>query len=259
MTTSHHVSHLEGDIFLRRSGTPKKGTLWCIHGFGDSGLAFEPMFRTPLIESFELIVPDLPGFGLSAAVEGVHTISSFAKVVSDLICQVSPDQPYGMIGHSLGAPIAAEALKLLSSEAMGLFSIEGNLTAAGNFLTKRTLAHSYPNDFKRCMVCDLLPKAADTPSIARYLSNVMLADAETYWRVGLDTVERSETEGLENLYRDAPCRTHYHAGSGLEFADVEFLKNEKLCHSRYSDSDHWPMLVDSTNLANQLMAFFCRE
>jgi pimeloyl-ACP methyl ester carboxylesterase len=49
-------------VFVRVAGLRSGRTLLFIHGFADCGLAFTPLFDTPLAECFRLVAVDLPGF-----------------------------------------------------------------------------------------------------------------------------------------------------------------------------------------------------
>jgi len=53
------------DVLVRVAGPRSGRTLLFVHGFADCGVAFTPLFGTPLAERLRLIAVDLPGFGAS--------------------------------------------------------------------------------------------------------------------------------------------------------------------------------------------------
>ncbi len=60
-------------LFVRMAGPPAGRTLVLLHVFADSGLAFTPLFATPLADRFRLVAPDLAGFGASPPRHNVRT------------------------------------------------------------------------------------------------------------------------------------------------------------------------------------------
>ena len=74
---------------------------------GADGLPDWPQFLDTLAQTFEVIVPDLPGFGQSAAPEFVDDISDVAYLLMDLVEQLGLTS-VRIIGHSLGGWAALE-------------------------------------------------------------------------------------------------------------------------------------------------------
>src|SRR5512134_1834641 len=119
---------LADGMFIRMAGPSSGRTLLFVHAFADCGLAFAPLFDTPLTESFRLVVVDLPGFGASPRRDDVGTIAQHAKAIAKFARSLSPPGPIGLVGHSVGSMIAVDAASRLGDRFGGLFSIEGNLT-----------------------------------------------------------------------------------------------------------------------------------
>jgi len=65
-------------LFLRLAGARDGAPLVLLHAVADSGLAFAPLFDTPLADRHRLIVVDLAGFGASPRQEGVRTMTEHA-------------------------------------------------------------------------------------------------------------------------------------------------------------------------------------
>ncbi|NQZ78730.1 MAG: hypothetical protein HRT61_21840, partial [Ekhidna sp.] len=54
------------NVFVRHNEiTANRPSIWCLHGFADSGLAYLEIFDSPLAHGFNIYVVDLPGFGVS--------------------------------------------------------------------------------------------------------------------------------------------------------------------------------------------------
>jgi pimeloyl-ACP methyl ester carboxylesterase len=78
--------------------------LLAIHGFTDNGLCWARVVRA-LAGDYDVIIPDLRGHGLSERIEPGEPVDPAADVIG-LIDRLGLDRP-GLLGHSLGAAIAA--------------------------------------------------------------------------------------------------------------------------------------------------------
>src|SRR5580658_9018113 len=77
-----------------------------IHGLGSCGADWA--FQLPVLEPrFRVIMPDLPGCGLSARAAGGCTIGGFASSLWALLDQLEVSQP-NIVGFSLGGAVALE-------------------------------------------------------------------------------------------------------------------------------------------------------
>lgn len=50
-------------MVVRDLGAGGRGTVFWIHGLGESGLCFERVLARPELHGFRHLVPDLPGYG----------------------------------------------------------------------------------------------------------------------------------------------------------------------------------------------------
>lgn len=128
---------LADGMFIRMAGRRGSRSLLFIHAVADCGLAFTPLFATPLAETFRLVAVDLPGFGASPRQDDVLTISQHAEAIVMLTRCLASSGPIGLVGHSVGSMIAVEAASRLGEHFGGLFSIEGNLTAEDAYFSGR--------------------------------------------------------------------------------------------------------------------------
>ncbi len=79
-----------------------------LHGITESRRYWLPHIR-PLATRYRLLIPDLPGFGLSPKPHTDYTPEFFVKALLDFLDEETPaDAPVAMIGHSLGALLAFE-------------------------------------------------------------------------------------------------------------------------------------------------------
>jgi pimeloyl-ACP methyl ester carboxylesterase len=96
---------IEGRRFhylVRGAGAPTV----LIHGLGSSGADWA--FQVPALEpDFRLIVPDLPGCGLSAAPPHAYSVAHWASSVWQLLDELGIPQP-NLVGFSMGGAVALE-------------------------------------------------------------------------------------------------------------------------------------------------------
>lgn len=90
-----------------------------VHGFrGDHhGLA---LIAEALAERWDVVVPDLPGFGRSEEFRDMpHTAESYSRALGDLLT-VWGDRPIVLVGHSFGSVVAARTAAAGHSSLVGL-------------------------------------------------------------------------------------------------------------------------------------------
>ena len=102
--TSENVTLLGARFHLRRAG--KGPPLLFLHGAGGVHTWF-PFFQK-IAESFELIVPDHPGFGASDTPPWLKNIGDAAYFYLDLIEHLKLTKPH-VVGSAIGGWMAAEA------------------------------------------------------------------------------------------------------------------------------------------------------
>ena len=177
--------------FVRMAGPLGGGTLVLLHAFADSGLAFTPLFATPIADRFRLIAVDLAGFGASPPCDSVRTIADHAQAVVALVASLPALGRVGLVAHSVGSMIAAEAVPHLGARFAGLFSIEGNLTAEDAYFSGRAADFADPLVFKQTFLDDLWNMGREQLALRRYFAGAVLADPTAMWELGRDARRRS--------------------------------------------------------------------
>ncbi len=106
-TPAHHAEYLRaGDLRLRavRAGAGEP-TLLLLHGYGESLLAWQPMFDR-LARRTRVVAVDLPGFGLSDKPASGYSLARMTDRLADFLDRWTRG-PVIVVGHSLGGEIAA--------------------------------------------------------------------------------------------------------------------------------------------------------
>ena len=86
-----------------------RGVCVLLHGFQDAGSSFDGVAPSLVSEGMRVIAPDLRGFGDTARVGqgGYYHFADYVFDVADLVDQLSPEAPIYLVGHSMGATVAA--------------------------------------------------------------------------------------------------------------------------------------------------------
>lgn len=87
----------------------KKPTLVMVHGVTGSHEGFQ--YIAPLLKDFHLIVPDLPGFGVSPLPHNKLTLRELGSLMVDFVQALDlPDKPH-LLGHSMGSLVVTEMIR----------------------------------------------------------------------------------------------------------------------------------------------------
>lgn len=96
------------DLHYVRIGEPRAGTIVFLHGITESRRYFQKPVA-PLADRYELLIPDLPGFGLSPKPVARYEMALFLDAVHGFIdARAAGREPLYIVGHSLGTLIALE-------------------------------------------------------------------------------------------------------------------------------------------------------
>ena len=118
---NHDALPLGGEtISVHRAGSGRP--LLCVHGWAMGGLSFAPQLAL-VDHGFEIIAPDLPGFGDSAVSRAAPTIESMVGLIQELILAFDLVD-VTLIGWSMGASVAWHAAAVNPSRLRALVSID---------------------------------------------------------------------------------------------------------------------------------------
>lgn len=136
----------------------KKQTIILVHGFTGSHDGFQ--YLVPLLNDYHLIVPDLPGFGISPLPHNRQTLVELGASINALTTLLDTHDKPVLLGHSMGSLVVAEALKQDSSLYSSKVILASPVPKAIKWLDKRkagalasglyyTLSHHLPVGGKR--------------------------------------------------------------------------------------------------------------
>lgn len=214
------VRHL--GVSLRHNPiTPGRPTLLFLHGLGDSGRAFDEAFLAEGCGAFNLVVPDMPGHGLSADYPGgcvgfgdyvtlLWRLLDFLGISS--AAATARPSPLLVIGHSMGGPIGAQFCAAdARGIARGLINIEGNLTSEDLFISGKAVRADERGEFDPWFRIHFIEQtvgekwAPQSAANRRYYDALKLCRPDAFLHSSRELVQRS-----------APAAEHPHG----EMADT---------------------------------------
>lgn len=86
-----------------------KPTLILVHGFTGSHEGFQ--YLVPKLSDFHLIIPDLPGFGISPLPHESLTLLHLGKLFAEFVASFNHVKKPYVLGHSMGSLVVAEAIR----------------------------------------------------------------------------------------------------------------------------------------------------
>lgn len=247
---------LANGLFIRMAGPSTGRPLLFLHAFADCGLAFVPLFDTPLAAHFRLIAVDLAGFGASPPRKDVLTIAQHAETIVALARSLSPPGPIGLVAHSVASMIAVEAAPRLGVLFGGLFSIEGNLTAEDAYFSGRAADFADACSFKQRFLDDLWTMAQTSRVLRRYYAAATLADPTTLWQFGCDARRMSTGDAPGQAYRRIRPSLYYWSPANTAEATRRWIAKYDFDQHRFADASHWPMVDQPNETARAIGAFY---
>ena len=130
---TYRTADVDGfEIFYREAGERSKPTLLLLHGFPTSSHMFRELI--PLLSnSFHLVAPDLPGFGLSALPsrqDFAYSFDNLAKVIGRFTEVIGLDR-YAVYIFDYGAPIGLRLALAHPERVTAIISQNGNAYEEG--------------------------------------------------------------------------------------------------------------------------------
>ncbi|MEM8890161.1 MAG: alpha/beta fold hydrolase [Bacteroidota bacterium] len=140
---------IQDQVFMRTNQIKRdRQSIWFLHGFADSGLAYKEVFESQLNAEFNLYVIDLPGFGVSPIHPDYISIEEQANLLTNIIlAETQNQQKVNLVAHSLSGLIGTWICQRLQEKVHIYFNIEGNLTEADSYFSSKALQFNSAKEF----------------------------------------------------------------------------------------------------------------
>ncbi|MGI9233692.1 MAG: alpha/beta fold hydrolase [Woeseiaceae bacterium] len=122
---SEHKLEIRGaDYCVYEWGRADSPLFVYLHGWGDTGSTFQFVVDA-LAAQWRVLAPDWRGFGRSACRCSSYWFPDYLADLHALLERVSPDEPVRLVGHSMGANVAALYAGTFPERVKAFVNIEG--------------------------------------------------------------------------------------------------------------------------------------
>lgn len=243
------------NLFLRHNEIdPTRQSIWFLHGFADSGLAYKEVFNAPIANDLNIYVVDLPGFGVSPVNPGYSSIKEQAELLSQVIqTETSGQQKINIVAHSLGALIGTWTCKNLGHKINYYFNIEGNLTEADSYFSSKPLQFNTATEFAASFQKEIFELAKSQERYKRYYSSLKFAQPEGMKNWSVTSQEHIKDHKCGFEFKALNCEKIYIWGDqDTPKQTQDFIKEQELPNKLYPGVGHWHMVENAKVLYDDM-------
>ncbi|MCP4581795.1 MAG: alpha/beta hydrolase [candidate division Zixibacteria bacterium] len=247
-------------MYIRHNGIkPGRRSLLFVHGLGDSGLSFEDVFKYGQLDSFNIIVPDLIGYGKSsqASSENGYCYEAHLQRLWRLINEYRLDNII-LLGHSMGGDLTT---LLCQADTDGLIkkyiNIEGDVTQFDLFLSGKAIEADREGVFEKWFFNDLMRdkiffSSQRIRSLRLYYAGLNFCRPEAFLANAKELVARNSS--LAGPYKseigEIYCslsnpRVFCYGTKSLSNETLAFLKENNMEVQAFEGAGHSPMVDKS--------------
>ncbi|MCP5053509.1 MAG: alpha/beta hydrolase [bacterium] len=258
-------------LFMRHNDVqPGRTTLLFVHGLGESGLCFREIFKDERFREFNIVVPDLPGYGRSSRAE--NNDYSFDSHINRLWTFIKEKQLSDIvaIGHSMGGDITT---LLCASDKKGKIkkyvNIEGDITENELFFSSLAVEAGEKGESEEWfhdtfMLREILSKLAEKFPLPckRYYASLCFSRWEAFLQNSRELVRRNTSGkgayrseiGEKYISLSIPKVFFYGTGS-LSNKTRTFLAENNLESQPFEGASHWVMIDKPHDFGTCLIRF----
>jgi pimeloyl-ACP methyl ester carboxylesterase len=234
-----------------------RGTIFYLHGLGESGLCLEPAMNQPLLSGFSHFAPDLPGYGKSPWTLSPLSIDDLAEAAAELIELLSP-RPVVLLGHSLGGVIGTVLCERHPSLVSLFVNVEGNISAEdctfSCIIAGQDLGDFLAYGFER-FCSDIYARGMHERSLRAYYASLRMCDPRQIHASSAELMELSAREDLARRMARLGMPAHYLWGEprGTQTHSLGLLREAGIPLAAIHDAGHWPFMDQPDEFAAALL------
>ncbi len=250
----------EEKIFLRHNEiNPLRKSLLFVHGLGASGMSYQEVFQDNRFHEFNLLVPDLVGYGKSSRSHPDNC--DFDSHVQRLwkLLEKLEIRDICLIGHSMGGDITT---LMCASDSQGFIkkyvNIEGDVTQFDLTFSSKAVEAANRGDFLawfqgEFMNTIVLEKLGERFPISarRYYDDLKQCDPGVFLANARELVKRNSNPSLPGEFKSETGkvyaglllpRVYCYGTLSLSEDTLRFLKENRLDMKVFDNTGHCPMI-----------------
>jgi len=261
-----------GQMYYRHNGIDLvRPTILFLHGIGESGLCFLEAFHDSRLTEFNIIVPDLIGFGKSSRAEQYgYTFSSQIVRLNSLLNELGVAR-FNLVGHSMGGMIGTQYCQQHGDRILSFVNIEGDLTSDNRFIVESAIQADangrfedwLRDEFARGLIIDICHQ---WPSTVRYLASLDMCESEAFLESAreidriIEPVSDDQTALIGKTYLELKTPRVFCWGSeSLSNIARDFLVRTNLNNREFTGAFHWLMLDKTEQFYGFLAEFLASQ
>ena len=257
--TIAHDRH--GGVHLRQLETENPtGTLFYIHGLGESALSFERLMVHPRLAGWNHLAPDLSGYGKSFWRSEPLGLEEQAAALAALLEDLT-EEPVVVLGHSMGGVIGTLLAELTPHKVRALVNVEGNISMGDCGFSGRAARMSlaaWLDGGADAVLEKILTDPDESPAVTRaYGASIQFCDPRAFHRNSDELVALSSGRGLARRLAALECPKVYLHGvpRGTGERSLGLLAAAGVQTVGIPDAGHWAFLDRPQLFCEALVAF----
>jgi len=254
------LSSASGRILPARSGgRSATGTLLFIHGLGESGLCFEHLLEHSALSDWNMLMPDLPGYGCSPwLIEPLSLVAQADHLASWL--RKTGCGPVVVVGHSMGGVVGLLFSERHPELVRAIVDVDGNKSLDDCVFSSQATAYNV-REFVRegfDRLREIVFRAGQDDRAQRgYYVSLRLCDPRLYHQNSAELVAISSQEDLATRLVDLPAPSTYLAGipDGVSEHSRHLLDEAGVNWCAIQPAGHWPFIDQPDNFVATLARF----
>ena len=235
------------------------GTLLFIHGLGESGLCFEHLLQHPGLSEWNMLVPDLPGYGCSPWTTEPLSLTAHAEHLASWLRKTGRG-PVVVVGHSMGSVVGLLLCELHPELVQAMVDVDGNKSLDDCIFSSQAAAYAI-NDFLRegfDRLREIVFQAGRDDRAQRgYYVSLRLCDPRLYHLNSTELVAISRQEKLAMRLVVLSVPSLYLAGSpnGVSEHSKRLLDDAGANWCAIQPAGHWPFVDRPDDFVATLVRF----
>lgn len=228
-----------------------RGTILFIHGLGESGLCFEHLLNRPELSDWRLLIPDLPGYGLTPLIdEAPLSLIEHADWLAGWLRR-NDAVPAVILGHSQGGVLALLMAERHPEVVASVIDVDGNKSLDDCVFSGRAMKWDrqafLDGGFDKLREL-VRRRGLKYRAQAGYHTSLLMADAATYHQNSSELQEMSIREDMAARLAALDVPAVYIAGvpDGASARSHELLAAAGVESIGIEPSGHWPF-IDQTD------------
>ena len=239
------------NLFLRTNEIRNnRQSIWFLHGFADSGLAYREVFESALNADYNIYIIDLPGFGVSPINSKYNSIKEHSDLVTQIINkETSSQKEVNIVAHSLGALIGTWVCEKLKDKINYYFNIEGNLTTADSYFSSKPTKYESAQEFAISFEKEIFKLAESNERYKLYYSSLKFATPEGMrnWSLTSQDYIKENRCGFE--FKELSCKKVYIWGDIDTPKETQlFIEKYEIPNHLFNGVGHWHMVENAPHL-----------